>query len=75
VIGSQVIGSFLGVLLRELLVDVPTCGDACRPFAAALAVSLTIFLTAYLNLIHPPSGATAVVAVYSGKLELSFDCY
>jgi hypothetical protein len=52
--------------MRILFRDVADCNELCKPVAAALAVSLTIGLMVALNLVHPPSGATALFIVYAG---------
>jgi len=57
-IGGHLVASVIGVSV-SMLVD-PTM------LAAALAVSLAIVAMHYLHCIHPPGGATALIAVIGG---------
>lgn len=59
VIASHLLSSIIGVSCYLLVPDLF--------IAAALAVSLSIFLMHYLRCIHPPGGATALAAVVSGS--------
>jgi len=57
-IGGHLIASAIGVSVSMLIAN---------PFlAAALAVSLAIVAMHYLRCIHPPGGATALIAVIGG---------
>lgn len=58
VLGGHLLSALLGVACREWL-PLPW-------LAAALAVSLSILLMQYLRCVHPPGGATALVAVIGG---------
>jgi CBS domain-containing membrane protein len=57
-VGAHVLSALVGVACREW-VPVPW-------LAAAVAVSLSIVLMQYLRCVHPPGGATALVAVIGG---------
>lgn len=57
-LGGHVLSALVGVACRELLPS--------APLAVALAVSLSILLMQYLRCVHPPGGATALVAVIGG---------
>lgn len=58
VVGGNVISALIGVTCAQHLAD---------PFiAAALAVGLAIAAMYYLRCLHPPGGATALVAVLGG---------
>lgn len=58
VLGGHLLSALVGVACREA-VPLPW-------LAAALAVSLSILLMQYLRCVHPPGGATALVAVIGG---------
>lgn len=58
VLGGHLLSALVGVACREAL-PLPW-------LAAALAVSLSIVLMQYLRCVHPPGGATALVAVIGG---------
>lgn len=58
VIGGNVISALIGVTCAHLVVD--------PFFAAALAVGISIATMYYLRCLHPPGGATALVAVLGG---------
>jgi len=57
-IGSHLISSAIGVSVSMLVAN--------QFLAAALAVSLAIIAMHYLRCIHPPGGATALIAVIGG---------
>lgn len=59
VVGGHVISALIGVTCAQLV------GDTF--LAAALAVGLSIAAMYYLHCIHPPGGATALVAVLGGN--------
>lgn len=59
VIGGHLISAFLGVLVFQLF------GDAW--WAIALGVTLAILAMTVTYTLHPPGGATAFVAVYTGQ--------
>ena len=59
-IGGHIISAFIGVTIHYL---VPTE----IWFAAALAVSLSIVLMQITKTLHPPGGATALIAVIGSK--------
>lgn len=59
VVGGNLIAAFIGVTCAQLIAE---------PYvAAALAVGLAILLMYYLRCLHPPGGATALVAVIGGE--------
>jgi CBS-domain-containing membrane protein len=58
-LGGHLISSLIGVACYQM-VDVPW-------LAAALAVSLAIVAMALTDTIHPPGGATALIAVIGGE--------
>jgi CBS-domain-containing membrane protein len=66
VLGGHLLSAFLGVLCR-ILISEPW-------LAAAVAVSASILTMQYLRCVHPPGGATALVAVLGGPRieELGF---
>lgn len=58
VLGGNLVAAFIGVTCAQQIAD---------PFvAAALAVGLAILAMYYLRCLHPPGGATALVAVFGG---------
>lgn len=57
-VGGNVISAIVGVTVYKFVPDVP--------IAAPLAVALAIGAMHYLRCIHPPGGATALVAVIGG---------
>jgi len=64
VTGGHVVSAFFGVLAHATIKD---------PFiAGAAAVGLSITAMHYLNCLHPPGGATALVAVIGGSSVDSF---
>lgn len=58
VLGGQVVAATVGVACAKLI--------PAPLFAGALAVGLTILAMFYLRCLHPPGGATALVAVAGG---------
>ena len=63
VIGGHILSAFIGVVIRVLILDL-ACSTAtpCRWFACALSVSLSIALMQMTGTLHPPGGATALIA-------------
>lgn len=59
VIGGHVIAAIVGAIIEILL------GKSYQWVAGALAVSIAISLMCLTNTVHPPAGATALIAVYS----------
>ena len=59
VMGGNLVGAFIGVTCMQALGD--------THLAAALAVGLAILVMYYLRCLHPPGGATALVAVLGGE--------
>lgn len=58
-VGGNLVSALVGVTCAKLIAD---------PFLAGpLAVSLAIFAMHYLRCIHPPGGATALVAIVGGS--------
>lgn len=58
VIGGHLVSAFVGVACAQFIHSLP--------FAAAAAVLLSIFLMYFLRCLHPPSAATAMIAVLGG---------
>lgn len=58
VFGGHLVAALIGITCARLVPD--------AMFAAALAVGLSILAMHYLRCIHPPGGATALVAVLGG---------
>ena len=64
VIGGHIISALIGVFIHHHITD---------PFLGGpLAVGLAIMAMYYLHCLHPPGGATALVAVISGSTVDSF---
>ncbi|CCO08124.1 HPP family protein [Desulforamulus hydrothermalis] len=59
VVGGHILSAAAGVLVYQLL--------GHRWWTIALAVTLAILLMNLSNTLHPPGGATAFVAVYTGQ--------
>ncbi|GAB6158501.1 HPP family protein [Desulfotomaculum varum] len=59
VVGGHILSATAGVLVYQLLGN--------RWWTIALAVTLAILLMNLTNTLHPPGGATAFVAVYTGQ--------
>lgn len=59
VFGGHIASAFIGVSCAQFISD--------PMIAAALAVGLAIAAMYYLHCLHPPGGATALVAVYGGE--------
>jgi CBS-domain-containing membrane protein len=57
-VGGHVLSAIIGVTMYQLVPDMVT--------AAALAVGISIAVMYYARCIHPPGGATALVAVVGG---------
>ncbi|MFB9056576.1 HPP family protein [Mariniflexile ostreae] len=55
-IGGHIISAFIGVTMFKLIPDITW-------LAASLAVGLSIVLMQYTKTMHPPGGATALIAV------------
>ncbi len=64
VTGGHIISAFVGVLVHGLIAN--------QIFAGALAVGIAITAMYYLKCLHPPGGATALVAVIGGSSVDSF---
>ena len=64
VIGGHIVSAFFGVLVHGLVAN--------QIFAGALAVGIAIIAMHYLKCLHPPGGATALVAVIGGSSVDSF---
>ncbi len=64
VTGGHVVSAFVGVLVHGLIAN--------QIFAGALAVGIAITAMYYLKCLHPPGGATALVAVIGGSSVDSF---
>ena len=59
VIGGHLVSAFIGVACAQLIPELP--------LAAALAVLLSVFVMHILHCLHPPSAATAMIAVLGGS--------
>jgi len=59
VIGGHIVSATVGVIIYQLLGN--------HWWTIALAVTLAIFLMNLTHTLHPPGGATAFVAVYTGQ--------
>lgn len=57
-VGGHLVSAFIGVTMHQWVPD--------PVLAAALAVSLSIFVMHVSNCLHPPGGATALTAVFGG---------
>ena len=64
VTGGHIVSAFVGVLVHGLIAN--------QIFAGALAVGIAITAMYYLKCLHPPGGATALVAVIGGSSVDSF---
>ncbi len=60
-LGGHVLSGIVGVASYKLL------GHVNMPLAAAVAVSFAIMLMHITKTLHPPGGATALIAVIGGK--------
>jgi len=63
VIGGHIISAFVGVSIAKLVPDII--------LSAGIAVGLAILAMHYFKCIHPPGGATALVAVIGGHNVIS----
>lgn len=61
VIGGHVVSAVVGVAIRILIGDM-ACGGSCAWLSSALAVSLSICAMLVTGTLHPPGGATALIA-------------
>lgn len=59
IFGGNVISAIIGVAVAQLVPDLP--------IAAGLAVALAIFGMSLLRCLHPPGGASALLAVLGGQ--------
>ncbi len=64
VTGGHIVSAFVGVLVHGLIAN--------QFFAGGLAVGIAITAMYYLKCLHPPGGATALVAVIGGSSVDSF---
>ncbi|MDH5447300.1 MAG: HPP family protein [Gammaproteobacteria bacterium] len=60
VLGGQIIAALIGVTIHKIMPDIVW-------LASALAVSTTVVGMHYFRMIHPPGGATALIAVIGGS--------
>ncbi|AZQ65357.1 HPP family protein [Flammeovirga pectinis] len=58
---GHLVSAIVGVTCYKLLFDLSP------EFAVATAVGISIFLMTALNILHPPGGATAYIAVYGNS--------
>lgn len=63
VIGGHIISATVGVIIFQLL--------GTHWWTIALAVTLAIFFMSVTHTLHPPGGATAFIAIYTGQ-DFSF---
>lgn len=61
VIGGHALSAVVGVAIRILIGDM-ACGGRCSWLSAALSVSLSIAVMLGTGTLHPPGGATALIA-------------
>lgn len=61
-VAGHVVSALIGVLCRLILVD-SACHDHCLWVAGSTAVALSISVMQMINALHPPGGATALLAV------------
>ena len=64
VTGGHIVSAFVGVFMHGVIAN--------QIFAGALAVGIAITAMYYLKCLHPPGGATALVAVIGGASVDSF---
>eukprot|EP00933_Yihiella_yeosuensis_P075367 TRINITY_DN84726_c0_g1_i1.p1 TRINITY_DN84726_c0_g1~~TRINITY_DN84726_c0_g1_i1.p1 ORF type:complete len:241 (+),score=33.46 TRINITY_DN84726_c0_g1_i1:150-872(+) len=62
VIGGHLISAFVGVTVRKLLLDT-ICDGKCLWLSGSLAVALAINAMQVTKTLHPPGGATSLIAV------------
>lgn len=62
VLGGMTLSAFVGVVVRKVIAEA-ACDNACDWFAAGLAVALSIVVMVVTRTVHPPGGATALIAV------------
>ena len=62
VIGGHVISALIGVAIRKLLVELPPPWTDAVWLAATLSTALSISAMEALSILHPPGGATALIA-------------
>lgn len=62
VLGGHLLSACVGVALRQLLLELPGWEGGVF-LVAALAVSLSILAMSAAGVLHPPGGATALIAV------------
>ncbi|MBD3608950.1 MAG: HPP family protein, partial [Gammaproteobacteria bacterium] len=60
VLGGQIIAAVIGVTIHNII-------PGTTWLAAALAVSTTVSVMHYFRMVHPPGGATALIAVIGGS--------
>lgn len=65
VICGHLVGAVIGVAARLIIADSGRAGAV--PAAAAVAVALSVWVMALCGVTHPPSGATALIAVVGGS--------
>jgi CBS-domain-containing membrane protein len=62
VVGGHVLSAVIGVGIRQGINDA-ACRGQCQWFAAALSVAVSIAAMQVTKCLHPPGGATALIAV------------
>ncbi len=65
VIGGHILSAVIGVAVRVVIVDI-ACSGGCLWLGAALSVSFAIAGMQASGTLHPPGGATALIAVMGG---------
>ena len=68
-IGGHFIGALLGISISQLFQLLPSGRyDELQWLAGSLAVSLTIVVMQFTRTVHPPAGATALLAVVNPEV-------
>lgn len=62
VVGGHVISAIIGVAVRLVVTDL-ACSQQCQWFACGVAVATSIVAMQLSKTLHPPGGATALIAV------------
>jgi CBS domain-containing membrane protein len=74
VVGGHMLSAVVGVSVQKLIVALGGCAECEETIAPALAVALAIALMQVTGTLHPPGGATSLIAVVGGHYvyELGF---
>jgi hypothetical protein len=66
VVGGHMLSALVGVSIQKLIVVLGGCAECEETIAPALAVALAIALMQVTGTLHPPGGATSLIAVVGG---------